>query len=69
MLVTRPNFIFTSKVRSKAGHFASLSDIVDIVSRYGFSSITREDGQKLVNVTGDLSEEDPERAAFDLHQL
>ena len=58
------DFIFTSKVRSKAGHFASLSDIVDIVSRYGFSSITREDGQKLVNVTGDLSEEDPERAAF-----
>ncbi len=58
------DFIYNSKVRSKAGHYASLSDVVDIVSRFGFSAITRKDGQKLINVTGDLSEENPERAVF-----
>ena len=33
------DFIYTSKVRSKEGHYASLSDVVDIVSRFGFSAV------------------------------
>ena len=31
-------------------------------AQYGFSSVTREDGQKIITVTGQLSEEDAEQA-------
>ena len=40
----------------------NLSDIVEIKAQYGFSSVTREDGQKIITVTGQLSEEDAEQA-------
>ena len=35
---------------------------MEIKAQYGFSSVTREDGQKIITVTGQLSEEDPEQA-------
>jgi len=56
------DFIYNAKVRSNSGHYGSLSDIVDINPQYGFSSVTREDGQKIITVTGQLSEEDAEQA-------
>ncbi len=56
------DFIYNSKVRSTNGNYGSLSDIVEIKAQYGFSSVTREDGQKIITVTGQLSEEDPEQA-------
>ncbi|MDC3081227.1 efflux RND transporter permease subunit [Paracoccaceae bacterium] len=56
------DFIYNAKVRSTDGHYGSLSDIVEIKAQYGFSSVTREDGQKIITVTGQLSEEDAEQA-------
>ncbi len=56
------DFIYNAKVRSANGHYGSLSDIVEIKAQYGFSSVTREDGQKIITVTGQLSEEDAEQA-------
>ena len=56
------DFIYNAKVRSNSGHYGSLSDIVEIKAQYGFSSVTREDGQKIITVTGQLSEEDAEQA-------
>ena len=56
------DFIQNAKVRSNRGHYGSLSDIVEIKAQYGFSSVTREDGQKIITVTGQLSEEDAEQA-------
>ncbi len=56
------DFIYNAKVRSAKGHYGSLSDIVEIKAQYGFSSVTREDGQKIITVTGQLSEEDAEQA-------
>ncbi|MFL2800191.1 MAG: efflux RND transporter permease subunit [Paracoccaceae bacterium] len=56
------DFIYNAKVRSNSGHYGSLSDIVKIKAQYGFSSVTREDGQKIITVTGQLSEEDAEQA-------
>ncbi len=56
------DFIYNSKVRSANGHYGSLSDISEIKPQYGFSSVTREDGQKIITVTGQLSEEDAEQA-------
>ena len=35
---------------------------MEIKAQYGFSSVTREDGQKIITVTGQLSEEDAEQA-------
>ncbi len=56
------DFIQNAKVRSNRGHYGSLSDIVEIKAQYGFSSVIREDGQKIITVTGQLSEEDAEQA-------
>ena len=35
---------------------------MELKAQYGFSSVTREDGQKIITVTGQLSEEDAEQA-------
>jgi multidrug efflux pump subunit AcrB len=39
-----------------------LADIVTVTARQGFSTIDRENGVRLISVTGDLSEDDPVRA-------
>jgi multidrug efflux pump subunit AcrB len=39
-----------------------LADIVTVTARQGFSTIDRENGVRLISVTGDLSEDDPARA-------
>jgi multidrug efflux pump subunit AcrB len=39
-----------------------LADIVSVRQRTGFSSVLRENGIRLVSVTGDISEDDPARA-------
>jgi multidrug efflux pump subunit AcrB len=42
--------------------YVPLADIVTVDSRTGFSTIRRENGIRVVSVTGDLSEDDPTRA-------
>ncbi|NNL18758.1 MAG: efflux RND transporter permease subunit, partial [Boseongicola sp.] len=44
------------------GVYVPLADIVTVESRTGFSTIRRENGIRVVSVTGDLSEDDPVRA-------
>jgi multidrug efflux pump subunit AcrB len=44
------------------GVYVPLADIVTVDSRTGFSTIRRENGIRVVSVTGDLSEDDPTRA-------
>ena len=39
-----------------------LADIVSVQQRIGFSSVQRENGVRVISVTGDISEDDPERA-------
>ena len=50
------------QLRAPSGAWVPLSDIVTITVRGGFSTIRRENGLRLVSVTGDLSEDDPARA-------
>ena len=45
-----------------AGIYVPLADIVSVERRIGFSTIRRENGIRVVSVTGDLSEDDPARA-------
>ena len=46
------------------GFYVSLSDIVEIKSKSGFSTINRENGLNSITVSGDISEDDPEAAEY-----
>ena len=56
-------FLYTTRVRTAAGTYVSLSEVVRIDSTYGFASVRRSDGLRTLQVTGDVSEDDPEAAA------
>jgi multidrug efflux pump subunit AcrB len=54
--------IRTGPAQAGQGVYVPLADIVTVERRTGFSTIRRENGIRVVSVTGDLSEDDPERA-------
>jgi multidrug efflux pump subunit AcrB len=56
------DFLDRVQVRAAPGVYVPLADIVTVESRTGFSTIRRENGIRLVSVTGDISEDDPARA-------
>jgi len=57
------DFLDRTLLRTAAGNYVNLADIVTVDVQSGFSTVRRENGIRLVNVTGDLSEDDPARAA------
>ncbi|MFV0513836.1 MAG: efflux RND transporter permease subunit [Jhaorihella sp.] len=57
------DFLDRTLMRTPLGAYVPLSDIVSVKRRTGFSSIRRENGIRLVSVTGDISEDDPARAS------
>lgn len=57
------DFMERTLMRSATGQYVPLNDIVTVERRSGFSTIRRENGLRLVSVTGDLSEDNPDRAA------
>lgn len=57
------DFLSRTQMQTPTGVWVPLSDIVRTQSRTGFSTINRVNGTMLMSVTGDLSEEDNERAA------
>jgi multidrug efflux pump subunit AcrB len=57
------DFLDRSLVRTETGAYVPLADIVTVESRAGFSTIVRENGLRTVTVSGDLSEDNPARAA------
>ncbi|MEQ9038091.1 MAG: efflux RND transporter permease subunit [Silicimonas sp.] len=54
--------IRTGPAQAGQGVYVPLADIVTVERRTGFSTIRRENGIRVVSVSGDLSEDDPERA-------
>ncbi|MXX90414.1 MAG: efflux RND transporter permease subunit [Boseongicola sp. SB0665_bin_10] len=54
--------IRTGPVAAGEGVYVPLADIVSVERRTGFSTIRRENGIPVVSVTGDLSEDDADRA-------
>ncbi|MEZ5777365.1 MAG: efflux RND transporter permease subunit [Paracoccaceae bacterium] len=56
------DFLERMLMRSSNGIYVPLSDIVSVEVRSGFSTIRRENGQRVVSVTGDLDDGDPARA-------
>ncbi|MBC7133403.1 MAG: efflux RND transporter permease subunit [Roseovarius sp.] len=57
------DFLETMQLRAASGQSVPLADIVTVTTRTGFASVRRENGLRHVNVTGDISEDDPGRAA------
>ena len=57
------DFLETTLMRTPAGDWVPLGEIVTAESAIAFSTVTRENGRRLVSVTGALAEDDPARAA------
>ena len=56
------DFLDKTKMRTTTGEYVNLSDIVSVQTKSGYSTVRRENGIRVVTVTGDVSEEDPARA-------
>ena len=56
------DFLDRTQIRVGSGVYVPLADVVTVDSRSGFSTIRRENGIRLVTVTGEISEDDPARA-------
>ena len=56
------DFLERSQMRTASGQYVPLADIVSVGQRTGFSTVLRENGIRVVTVSGDISEDDPARA-------
>ncbi|MGP9791937.1 efflux RND transporter permease subunit [Roseinatronobacter sp. NSM] len=56
------DFLDSMMMRADGGAYVPLGDIVSVRERQGFSTVRRENGVRVVTVSGDLSEDDPARA-------
>jgi multidrug efflux pump subunit AcrB len=63
------DFLERTFLRTQAGDYLPLADIVTVESRTGFSTVRRENGIRLVSVNGDISEDDPARAEEILERI
>jgi multidrug efflux pump subunit AcrB len=57
------DFLDRMRLRTEAGTYVPLADLVAVQSRQGFSTVERRNGVAVVEVTGDVSEDDPAAAA------
>jgi len=56
------DFLDRTQLRSPSGKFVALADIVTVTRSIGFSTVLRENGLRLMSVTGEIPEDDPTRA-------
>ncbi|MDF1855339.1 efflux RND transporter permease subunit [Pseudooceanicola sp.] len=56
------DFLERTQMRMPSGDYVPLADIVRVERRNGFSTVRRENGLRLISVTGDISEDDPAKA-------
>jgi len=56
------DFLERMQLRTVDGNYVPLAEIVSVTQRTGFSTVRRENGLRLISVTGDISEDDPARA-------
>jgi multidrug efflux pump subunit AcrB len=57
------DFLDRTQMRTPDAVYVPLADIVSVTRRTGFSTVRRENGIRLISVTGDISEDDPARAS------
>ena len=58
------DFLERTQLRAPSGIYVPLADVVTVVRQAGFSSVVRENGLQVVTVSGDLAEDDADRAAL-----
>ena len=63
------DFLERTLMRTPAGNYVPLADIVSVTQRTGFSTVRRENGIRVISITGDISEDDPARAEQILQAL
>lgn len=63
------DFLERTQMRTPNGKYVLLADIVSVQQRTGFSTVRRENGIRMISVTGDISEDDPARAALIMSEL
>ncbi|MCK8464640.1 efflux RND transporter permease subunit [Aliiroseovarius sp. S1339] len=56
------DFLERTQLRTESGTYVNLADLVSVRSRTGFASVQRENGIRLVKVTGDIDENNAARA-------
>ncbi len=56
------DFLERTQLRANSGIYVPLADIVSVERKVGFSTVRRENGIRLISVTGDVSEDNPEDA-------
>ena len=56
------DFLERMQLRTPEGQYVPLADIVTADRQDGFSTVRRENGLRLIQVSGDISEDDPARA-------
>jgi multidrug efflux pump subunit AcrB len=56
------DFLDNTQLRTPAGQYVPLADIVTVERRVGFNTVKRENGVRVLSVTGDISEDDAARA-------
>ena len=56
------DFLDRMLLRAPDGSYVPLADLVSVDRQAGFSTVRRENGIRIVSVTGDVSEDDPEAA-------
>ncbi len=56
------DFLERSYLRAASGTYVPLADIVSVARQTGFSTVRRENGLRVVSVSGDISEDDPVQA-------
>lgn len=59
----RGDFLDRMMMRTGSGAWVPLADIVTVTTEAGFSVVRRENGERMILVTGDISGDDPARAA------
>lgn len=59
----RADFLDRMQMRTASGAWVPLGDIVSVSTEAGFSVVRRENGERMIEVTGDISGDDPARAA------
>ncbi|SFD56247.1 Multidrug efflux pump subunit AcrB [Sulfitobacter brevis] len=57
------DFLERTQLRTPEGAYVPLGDIVSVARQSGFGTVRRENGIRLISVTGDISEDDPARAS------
>lgn len=59
-----PDFLDRMQIRTASGSYVPLADVLTVQTRTGFATVRRENGLQVLTVSGDLSEDDPDRATL-----